>query len=77
MKSEVNTKNKNKQKNVQLVLTPLIHKQLFLFSLDVANLLLFETMCSITFKKHISKKKMEKNKHGKKLWAIASFNKVD
>ena len=38
MKREVKTKNENKQKSVQLVLTPLIDKQLFLFSLDVVSL---------------------------------------
>ena len=60
---------------MQLVLTPLIHKQLFLFSLDVVYLLLFETCVSITLEKFL--KKHLRKKHGKKLLAIVSLNKVD
>ena len=61
------------KKSVQLVLTPLIDKQLFLFSLDVVYIFYSLKPCvSMAFKKH-----MGKNKHGKKLLTIVSLNEAD
>ena len=70
MISEVNTKNKTKPKNVQLVLTPLIYKKLFVFSLDVVYLLLVETMRFNNFKKTVLKSTWKKSSVEKNYWPL-------